>query len=326
MKKETAMHIALILIVLAFVGAICYKVFNFGELISQEEIFQDGEGSYDNTFDSILPLVTIDDEPVYIEYGSDTSILFFGNDPLADDRDSEDNLVNMIQQKTGATVYNCSISSSYLTVQKEALTPHLHPWDAFCFYWLSFLPTTEFTQGSFLAAVETLGENCPPEAMEVYNTLTTIDMNEIDVIALMYDANDYLAARPMYSDENATDITTFTGNMAAGIQFIKNYYPHIRIMVMSPTYAYGLEWDGTYVSSDVKTYGAQHFLSTYVIKQAEACSLNSVTFIDNLYGTITEDDADKYLTDHIHLNVKGREKVADRFVDALFRYNTAEAE
>lgn len=320
-KRETWMHIALALVIILFVGGVLYKITNFGEHISLEEIFKDGEGTYDDTFDSILPLVTIEDEPVYKNYGPDTDILFFGNDPLADDRDSENNLVNMIQAKTGATVYNCAISGSYLSVENETLIPHRYPMDAFSFYWLSFLPTAESIQNSYQTAIKTLGENCPPEATEVFETLTSIDFNEIDVIALMYDANDYLAGRPMYSDENFTNIETFTGNMAAGIQFIRSYYPHIRIMVLSPTYAYGLDEEGNYISSDIQIYGEQHFLSTYVIKQAEACALTSTTFIDNLYGTITENTADTYLTDHIHLSVEGRELVADRFVEALYYYN-----
>ena len=42
-----------------------------------------------------------------------------------------------------------------------------------------------------------------------------------------------------------------------------------------------------------------------------------VTFVDNLYGTVTEDNAQDYLIDHLHLNVAGRKKVAERFVYAL---------
>ena len=39
--------------------------------------------------------------------------------------------------------------------------------------------------------------------------------------------------------------------------------------------------------------------------------------MDNLYGTITEDQAPDYLSDHLHLNPAGRKKVAERFVNAL---------
>ena len=80
-----------------------------------------------------------------------------------------------------------------------------------------------------------------------------------------------------------------------------------------------IDENGNYVSSDVQTYG-WHFLSTYVIKQAEACSVLGVTYIDHLYGTITEANADLYLSDHIHLNPEGRQLIADRFLKALYHY------
>ena len=52
----------------------------------------------------------------------------------------------------------------------------------------------------------------------------------------------------MYSDENPTDPTQFTGNLEASIEVLQNYYPQIRIIVMSPTYAYAVDENGDYVA------------------------------------------------------------------------------
>ncbi len=315
-------HIVLLAVFVLFVLAIIFKFSTWGVHVDLDEIFKDGYGTYDNSFDSILPLITADGDPVYEYYGEGTNILFFGNAPLADDRDSEDNLVNMIQEKTGANVYNCSISGSYLASTDYGVVPDVNPNDAFNFYWLCFLPLGDLMDQSYLTSVKELtadGE-CPPEAMDVYNTLKTIDLNSIDVIALMYDGSDYLAGREMYSDGGDSDPITFTGNMLAGITMLQAEFPHIRFIVMSPTYAYGLDEDGNYVSSDIQRYG-QDVLSTYVIKQAELCSLYSLTYVDHLYGTVNANNAKEYLIDHIHLNPSGREAVANRFVDALTYYN-----
>ena len=172
-----------------------------------------------------------------------------------------------------------------------------------------------------------LGESAPPEAMEVYNTLTSIDLSTVDVVAVMYDGSDYLAGHAMYNDGNATDITQFTGNTEAGIELLQYCYPNIRIIIMSPTYAFGLDENGNYVSSDIQRYGWD-VLSTYVIKQYASCASRMVTFVDNLYGTINEDNAEDYLTDHLHLNQEGRKKVAERFVYALnyFKDNNSAAQ
>ena len=42
-----------------------------------------------------------------------------------------------------------------------------------------------------------------------------------------------------------------------------------------------------------------------------------VSFIDNYYGTINEDNYKEYMRDYFHLNEKGREKVADRIADVI---------
>lgn len=309
-------HVVLLAVVIIFIVGIVYKIKTWGVFIDLEEIFKDGPGTYDDTFDVILPLTDADGRPVYLDYGEDTSILVFGNAPFADDRDSEDNLANMIQEMTGATVYNCSVSGSYLAALSPTLRPEETPMDIFNFYWLWLLASSEGLEDSFMRGMETLGDNAPPEAMEVYQTLKSIDLNTVDIITIMYDASDYLAGHEMYSDQNATDIVQFTGNLEAGIELIQANYPNIRIIVLSPTYAFGIDENGNYVSSDIQRYGWD-VLSTYVIKQYASCASRSVTFVDNLYGTIDEDNAKEYLTDNLHLNVEGRKKVAQRFVYAL---------
>jgi len=310
-------HIVLLLVIVIFIAGIVYKIATWGVLVDPDDI---QPGTYDNSYDNMVPLVDAEINTVRTDYSGDITILAFGNAPFADDRNSEDNLVNMIQKLTGATVYNCSISGSFLAAPWYT-DEEKWPRDMFTFYWLTFLAMgSESVSNQYLNALELLGDAAPPEAMDVYQTLTTIDLNTVDVIVLMYDGSDYLAGHEMYNDADSTDISQFTGNMVAGIEMLQADYPNIRIIVMSPTYAFGIDDDGNYVSSDIKTYG-QHLLSTYVIKQAEYCIDHFVTFVDNLYGTINEDNAPEYLIDNIHLNVEGRKKVAERFVKALYYFN-----
>ena len=137
----------------------------------------------------------------------------------------------------------------------------------------------------------------------------------------MYDATDYLMGNAMYNDDNPTDPTQFTGNLEASLEVLQRLYPQIRIIVMSPTYAYAIDVDGNYVSSDIYIYNGRDVLSTYVIKECYSSNLHSVSFMDNLYGSITEDNAKEYLTDNLHLNVKGRKLIAKRFEYFLNYYS-----
>ena len=315
------LHILLLVVTILFVAGIIYKVMNFGVRVDLDEIFSDGPGEYSDSYDTILPLLDASNNPVYKDYSKGSTILAFGNAPFADDRGSDDNLVNLMQQETGATIYNCSISGSYLATKQTKLDPEASPWDVFNVYWLCNIAAGNESAGEkYLRALEVLGDDAPPEAKEVYEILTSVDFNTVDAIVLMYDASDYLDGRSMFNPEDPTDLTTFTGSTESVIEYMQFFFPNVRILVLSPTYAFALDDNGEYVSSDMKRYG-QDVLSTYAILQYASCVSRSVTFVDNLYNTFNEDNADKYLSDHLHLNLKGRKKVAERFAYALNYYN-----
>lgn len=315
------LHILFFIVLIIGVVALVNKFSNWGRFVSPEDLSNMEGKEADNSLDEILPLLTTSENTLH-EDGV-TKILAFGNAPLTDNADSPDGLANLIAQKGNVEVYNCGISGSRLATFKDSYSHVTNPTDAYSFYWLATLAVTGDNEGYYSGAALTLGEDIPPEAEAVYETLTTIDLNTIDVVMIMYDGTDYLRGRSMYNDENETDITTFTGNMTAGIELIQEYYPHIRIIVMSPPYAFAKDEDGNYVSSDMYTYG-HDVLSTYVIKQYTAATSRGVSFVDNLYGTITENNAEEYLVDNVHLNAKGRELLADRFLYALNYYENME--
>ena len=317
-RRFLNLHVFFALILLVVVGLLGYRITHWGQRVSQSDIFKDGQGSYDDSWDSILPLT---DENGKMIVNDASNIVVFGNTPFADDRDSSDNLANLIAKETGTTVYNCSISGSYLAAQYTNFDPTLAPMDAYCLYWLVNLAAGVPLDGYYKDAAEALGDKTPPEAEEVVNTLKTLDFNTIDTVAIMYDATDYLLGNAMYNDDNPTDPTQFTGNLEASIEVLQHLYPQIRIIVMSPTYAYAIDEDGNYVSSDIYIYNDRDVLSTYVIKECYSANLHSVSFMDNLYGSITEDNAKEYLTDNLHLNVKGRKLIAKRFEYFLNYYS-----
>lgn len=310
-------HILFAAAVIAIICLVGYRILNYGVLKNLDDY--DGSTG-DEVFDAPFSLEaaggTRTEDPDGV-----TTIVAFGNAPFADDRDSADSLANLISASTKATIYNVSVSGSYLAADGATLSSSIAPLDAFNFYWLTTAFCLRNNDYIYQDIFQTLGDNLPPDGLEAYNTLLSIDFSTVDVIAIMYDGADYLAGHNMYSDDNDTDIQQFTGNLEAGIELIKQTYPDIRIIVMSPTYAYAVDEDGNYVSSDQYRYGNQDVLSTYVIKEYESCYRQYVTFVDNLYGTVTEDNASDYLTDNIHLNLEGRKKVAERFIYYLNYYN-----
>ena len=309
-RRFLNVHVFFALVLVVVIGLVAYRFTHWGQRVSQSDIFKDGQGTYDDSWDSILPLT---DENGQMVITDASNIVLFGNAPFADDRDSSNSLANLIAKETGATVYNCSISGSYLAAQELNYDPTVAAMDAYCLYWLVNLATGAPIDNYYVQAAEQLGDKTPADAEEVINTLKTLDFNTIDTVAIMYDATDYLLGNPMYNDENPTDPTQFTGNLEASLDILQSLYPQIRIIVMSPTYAYAVDENGDYVSSDMYIYNNRDVLSTYVIKECYSANLHSVSFMDNLYGSITEDNAKDYLTDNLHLNVKGRKLIAKRF-------------
>lgn len=317
-RRFLNVHVFFALVMIIVIGLVAYRFTHWGQRVSQSDIFKDGQGSYDDSWDSILPLT---DENGQMVITDASNIVLFGNAPFADDRDSSDSLANLIAKETGANVYNCSISGSYLAAQELNFDPTVAAMDAYCLYWLVSLATGAPIDNYYVQAAEQLGDKTPADAEEVINTLKTLDFNTIDTVAIMYDATDYLLGNPMYNDDNPTDPTQFTGNLEASLDVLQSLYPQIRIIVMSPTYAYAIDEDGNYVSSDIYIYNGRDVLSTYVIKECYSSNLHSVSFMDNLYGSITEDNAKEYLTDNLHLNVKGRKLIAKRFEYFLNYYS-----
>ncbi len=306
-------HILFALIILVILGLIIYKFFTWGTTVKSDYDPNNISDNYEiEVLDNMVPHINNTDI-VGVDDGK-TTIVAFGNAPFSDDRDSENGLASLIEQKTGATVINCAIADSYLATAGETIQNTDDLMDLFNFYWLSTLACVD--NDKIYIRDEDEMNILPAEAFEVIETMKTIDWSTVDVITIMYDGSDYFDGRQVYDASNLTNIETVYGNLSAGIELFQETYPYIRIIVMSPTYAFGIDDNGDYISSDIKIY-AEHPLSTYVGMIERSSYIHSVSYLDHLYGTVHEDNASEYLLDHIHLNQQGREMVAERFKCAL---------
>lgn len=306
-------HIVFVLALILCVTLIFLRLSNWGTRVPS---FFDPQADFDDT-DSIEVLDNMVNVPAELRQDTDgvRTVVVLGNSPFSDERDAADGVINLVGQMTDAVIYNCSVADSHLAAAKETFLPEEDPMDAFNLYWLTTLITLQNTS-IYESAFNAMGDAVPEDARYAYDTLSALDFQTVDALVIMYDATDYLEERPLYNDQNATDIQTFAGNMDASLELLCSTYPHIRIIVMSPTYAYYVDENGEYISSDIhKSTG--YSLSTYAGNLERIAYLHSVSYLDNIYGTVNEDNADVYLADHLHLNAAGRQKLAERFVYAL---------
>ena len=327
-KKKSALdiflninwHLVLLIVFILSVILIVFMIRNWGKVVDLNEIQIDEDPNIDpyiEVLDNILPHTDAEGSPAAMD--GVTKVVLFGNDPFAADYGTSSNVGEMIADLSGATVYNCAVSGSHLATTYYLFNPAVDPMDAFNFYWLTaFLgyEGVDFCDQS----LEKYPDALPPEAEAAYRTLCSIDFSTVDVIGIMYDASDYLEGRSIFNPENDTDIQTYYGNMNAGIQLLQETFPHIRIIIMSPTYAYAVDENGEYVDSDIHIYD-EYPLSTYSLMLDQCAAGLGVSYVDNFYGTVNINNASDYLIDNVHLNMDGRKKVAERFVYALQYYD-----
>ncbi len=318
-KKKAGINFHVILLSLM---AIVFLIIAFKLLFWDKRVRENNERESDTTLsfeteplDSIIPLDSSDTSQK--EKDDDLRILFIGNGSLADEKDSENNLANIVQAKTGATVYNCAIPGSYMTMKNDTYKDTFI-YDAFSFYNLCTIFTIDNTK-TISWAERDLG-GFPPDVAESLELLQSIDYSELDVLCVYYDGSDYLDQRGSYNIDREEDPTLFCGALKAGLELVKQSLPHVRIIVMSPAYAYAVDQDGNYTSSFM-TDVLEEPLSNYIGLQSQTCMDCHVSFVDNFYGSVYEEIADDYLKDNILLNEKGHALVADRFLYALNRFN-----
>lgn len=237
-------------------------------------------------------------------------VVLMGNGPFSDGKNTDISLGSILEKKGAVKTYNLSVPNSYASAYNATFRTE-YPLDVYSLYWLS----TAFTVDNYSiydSAFEVL-DPVTDEMTGLLNTIAAIDFQTIDVIAIMYDASDYLAGRKAANPENPSDIQTYGGALNAAIQLIKTVYPHIRIVLLSPAYADSPDQEGNPRNSNQYNYH-KGYLYDYVTAAADAAAANDVTFLDTYYLT---NQKSSFLTDYVHLSQDGMEAIADILLPVL---------
>lgn len=237
------------------------------------------------------------------------TILFLGNNQITDGMAGEQ-VPNFVAEYTKGHVINCGFSGSIAASYANGGNPN----DAFSFYFVTLaLLNNDFSfQDTNLPLAECADETYP----EVLNKLKQVSMEQVDTLVICYDATDYFQKVGLWNPLNSHDIATFQGALLAGVDLIRQMYPHIRIILSSPTYALMYDENGNLQGGDLYDAGNGD-LSVYVTQEGAVGSELCVSFIDHFYGTVHADNYTSYLTDNVHLNKEGRELVAKRIAHCI---------
>ncbi len=307
---------------LLIIGLVVFAILRFRSFLNpvsiDKEIDDEAIANYEDNYDVIMPLM---DANGYVVKQEVKDILILGNDPFAQDRDSKDGMAAMLAEKTGAYVINCAISGTYAT-QTNIQDPLANPLDVYTPYYLStFLSFPDTVIGNIETGANLLGENNPPDAAQVLDTLKNIDLNEIDMVIIFYDLTDYYLNHPTYITEIEEAADTFAGNILLAANMITVMHPHVRVICMSPYYNSFTDENGEHKSAELvrNDYGTP---GDYVLSEGGGIQIfTSGSFVDNYFGSITEDNYTPYLRDNKNLSKEGRELLVDRLVYFINYYN-----
>ena len=290
MERSDYIHLALLAVILLMflIAAIRLIIWNIGE---------------DSGYDPNADTSEFDTEPQdYIqpmdaslleghEDDGVTTIVTLGNAPFSDERGST-GLAEKIAQKCDATVYNCAFPDSYLSMKYEEYTDS-YPQDALSLY----LVTASFCGGDFTLMEHAAGLVEDTEGTQAaLDTLKNVDFSTVDMIVIMYDLSDYMDDRPVMDENNDINLITWNGALNASIDLIQQTYPHIRIVVLSPSYGQYTDENGNLVNADTEDLG-NGTLPDYVLHEIDVAMANGVSILDNYYGSVTENQAAECLKD-----------------------------
>ncbi|MBR6381300.1 MAG: alkaline phosphatase family protein [Lachnospiraceae bacterium] len=322
-KKKLPIHLIFLGVLALIVVLIVLRIRNWGTRIDLGSVRTFDNGEFDTeVYDNIMPVT---DENGYILRREVKRILFFGNDPLTADLGKKDSLASLIAEGADAEVINLAIPGSYLC-SEDIFEFEGHPMDVFTPYVLAQQLYGNDMQVNFDTAARVMQDALPDRAREVWETVKTLDLNTVDVVAFYYDDTDYLLDHQPYDPEVLTNIRSCSGNLAATVLLLREKYPHLRFIVMGTHYCYHVGDHGKY--EDAELYpNSYESLAGYSLWLYSVCSDRlGISFVDNYYGTITGENASKYLSDERHVNRAGRKLLRDRFLYALRFYDHWETE
>jgi len=150
---------------------------------------------------------------------------------------------------------------------------------------------------------------------ETIDTLSKIDYSQVKVVFIQQGTNDYNRGVPIYNEADPYDPYSFTGALRGIIRDFRTKLPHIRIILVTPTYCWFTSTNETCEEWN-EGYG---YLADYVAAEIAVAKELGVEVIDNydLFPHDTWEDWLTYTDDGLHANTEGRKLIADTLADYL---------
>ena len=276
---------------------------SFAKNITKEtEIVEEMSGNQENVDDSATGVLssimntvnddeTAQNETEIVKSLQDKKIVVFG-DSIWNAARGEDGISEYIQQETGATVYNCAIGGTTAALVSGENT--MENWTSSSFNGMIYVAR------NLVPAEKVLGENTV-----VLDIIKQVDFTEMDYVIVAYGLNDFFCDVSIFPKEYY-EITNYVGALRNGITKLKENYPHLKIIVISPTYTQMFEGEKTFE------------IGNYVEAARGVAAEMEVEFLDmfHILGNNAESRL-AHLEDGVHLSAEGRKFYSDAVIHFL---------
>lgn len=322
-KKKFRLNIHAVLIgaIFIFLAASVIKLVTWNKGITLNFDKNEDTSEFDvEILDEILPLAS--DGASGHTYDDETTILLLGNGTLAFTRFDENGFAQRIANAVGATVYNGAFPYVTLATQNLAMIEQNYPGDIYSLSYLADAACTgDFSELDRITEIYYQDGNFTQDALRV---LKSVDYDNLDVIIIMYDAQDYFKERAIENPKDSEERSTYMGSLRYAVNRFKEAFPYTRIIVSSMYYTTGTGSEGETYDPDLVDKG-HGTISNYIYTQLQTCADLSVTFLDNFYGTINQNNHAEYIdyeagADYIKLNDAGMQALADRIAYAVSKF------
>ena len=312
-KKDMIIHASIIGVILLILIVSIFKLVKWnlgsedaGAVVTDEDFDTEPEDYVTAMSDELL--ASKQDDGV-------TDIVFLG-DELLSKYSGEDGIPLLTQGMVAdSKVYNIGFEGMHLSTSSSVWAEE-NSADSFSLYWVA----KSIALGDY-NLLNNYAESVNPDFKETVKLLEAIDFTTVDVLAISYGVHDYLDGRLITDVADPNNISAYTGSLKSSIEAIQEAYPHIRIIVMAPTFCL-VEQNGQLVNCDVTNTGYGMLADYMVAGKSIAVELN-VTYLDNYYGVkINAENYKDYLEENIYPNADGRKMIAERLAKVLNKSQT----
>lgn len=307
-KFEFSIHYVFGIILIAIVTICIVKLVQWNKRTTVVDL-DVAEGSFDM---ECLDFYVYPDEEARakVEDNGVEDIVVFGND-YVNNNGKKHSIINIMRDgMPNANIIDLSVDNSKLGCFKDYLTCGL---DAFGFYNLIYqLDKNDFSELDMSDWGEAFSDK--GRYKDFMKNLKELDFNKVDTVVIMYSLFDYYnSGITLYKDEH--DPYGYHGALLSAVEMLQDKYPHLNIVISSFTPEYYETPEGDLQLSVETDYG-WGTSSAYFDHQYAVATQKCVSFIDNYFYAINEENIKEYL-DGMNLNDKGIDLIGEHVVKFL---------